>query len=688
MEVILCSKCKKEGKFIIPYFIRNKTTYKIKYQCFKHNILNENDIYNMKLSNKLKNQLKNCQIHNEVFCAWCDECEKNLCQICLGKEFKERHNYTLFNNFLIEDFKEEIFTTKIKNLKYYLKEIKLYYSDITDYEDDIKNLELLIINNENICELFFKENIINLQILKNLKIIYDDNYDKYLSLTNNKYSVFSSFIKGKYINEVKVKKIINFPKDVIVQEVLLLNSKLYDDDPNYEANEMKIMVILGVLKRLLIYDINGNLIKSIDLAVNFMHEGNISIAQYKSNILMLFNSSNKSLEFIIFSKDFRNCEFSEPIDLVGLKKEFFLEENNMTLSTFMKTNKIYKIDKNKIAIFNSYRLYVFKLNNDLLFENCQYYKKENLIKEIEENFAKIEEIIDDNKFYKNIFYDICPKYSTNIENKGIKGFLFMNFEAYFDTNDELLLEKLNIFQDKQKIIKSEIKLSCHYNENKYLLCFKKKKQNFQNYSCFFDNCKIYESNEEELIKILNKTKISVILMGNEENYHFYTKFNLKKDDKTSLLKSVANECIFTYSYSNNYILVVIKNSIYQINYNTQQLITIIELNEYPKNNEKYFMNKINYYNKELTTIKELFLLGITEDGSTIKNLTPNISKDYSPVIPYCCDFDQVKSIKPFNLPYFRRIIEIQFFDTSNDVLKDSLYSSRLLVDWNGITIFN
>ena len=676
MEVILCSKCKKEGKFIIPYFIRNKSTYKIKYQCFKHNILKENDIYNMKLTNELKNQLKNCQIHNEVFCAWCDECEKNLCQICLGKEFKERHNYTLFNNSLIEDFKEEIFTTKIKNLKYYFKEIKLYYSDIIDYEDDIKNLELLIINNENICELFFKENIINFQILKNLKIIYDDNYDKYLSLINNKYSVFSSFIKGKNINEVKVKKIINFPKDVIVQEVLLLNSKLYDDDHDCDANEMKIVVLLASLIIIKIYDINGNLIKSIDLGPNFEINGNNTIAQYKSNILMLFNSYNKRLEFIIFSKDFRNCEFSEPINLQNyFKKEILLENRIMALSTFMNTNKIYKIDKNKIAIFNSYRLYVFKLNNDLLFENYHYYKKENLIKEIEENFPKIEEIIDD-EFYKNICYDICPKYSTNIENKGIKGFLFMNFEAYFDTSDKLLLEKLNIFQDKQNIIKSDIRLD--YFENKYLLCFPKKEKDFLfNYdkNCFYDNCKNYELNEEEIIKILNKTKISVILKGNEENYHFYTKFNVKKDDKTSLLKSVKNECVFTYSYSNNYILVVIKNSIYQISYNTQQLITITELNEYAKNNDKYFMSKINYYNKELTRIGELFLFSI-------------ISKDNSTVFPYAWNFHQLKSIEPFNLPYFRRIIEIQFFETSNDVLKDSLYLNRLLVDLDGITIFN
>ena len=221
------------------------------------------------MTNELKNQLKNCQIHNEVFCAWCDECEKNICQICLGKEFKERHNYILFNN-LIEDCKEENFTIKIEYLKNFLKEIKLYYSGIIDYEDDIKNLELLIMNNENICDLYFKENIINLQILKNLKLIYDDNnYEKYLSLINNKYSVFSSFIKGKNVNEVKVKNIIKFPKDFIVSEVLLLNSKLYDDHDDNEGNEMKILVLLKSLNtsKFFIYDIDGNLINSINLNI-------------------------------------------------------------------------------------------------------------------------------------------------------------------------------------------------------------------------------------------------------------------------------------------------------------------------------------------------------------------------------------------------------------------------------------
>ena len=446
---------------------------------------------------------------------------------------------------------------------------------------------------------------------------------------------------------------------------------------------MKIIVLLGS-SIILIYDIDGNLIKSIKLEI--LYKNNIPIAQYKSNILMFFDSSLLNLKFIIFSKDFKNFEFSELNLGDYFPIEHLIKKNHMTLTTFKNTNKIYKIDKNKIAIFYLYRFYVFKINNDLLFENCQYYKKENSTKENKENLSMIEKIVN-NEFYNNIFYDICPKYSTNIENKGIKGFLFMNFEVYFDAKDKSLLDKLNIFHNNQNSIKSDIDFNVH---DKYLLCFPKKDCYEFNYNLksFYDNCKYYESNEEELIKIINKTKISVILKGYEEDYHFYSKFNVKKDDKTSLLKSADNECIFTYSYSTNYILVVIKNSNYQISYNTQQLITITELNVYDKNNDKYFMNKINYYNKELTTIKELFLLGITEDCSVIKNLNSIISKDYSAIIPYFWNFHQLESKKPFNLPNFRRIIEIQFFETSNDVLKDSLYSSRLLVDFDGITIFN
>ena len=56
----------------------------------------------------------------------------------------------------------------------------------------------------------------------------------------------------------------------------------------------------------------------------------------------------------------------------------------------------------------------------------------------------IEKIVN-NEFNNNIFYDICPKYSTNIENKGIKGFLFMNFEVYFDAKDKSLISFNLIF---------------------------------------------------------------------------------------------------------------------------------------------------------------------------------------------------------------------------------------------------
>ena len=85
---------------------------------------------------------------------------------------------------------------------------------------------------------------------------------------------------------------------------------------------------------------------------------------------MFFDFFN--LKFIIFSKDFKNFEFSESIYL----RNYFVINNLINfyyipLTTFRNTNKIYKIDKNKIAIFNSYRLYVFKINNDLLFRNCQ-----------------------------------------------------------------------------------------------------------------------------------------------------------------------------------------------------------------------------------------------------------------------------------------------------------------------------
>ena len=75
--------------------------------------------------------------------------------------------------------------------------------------------------------------------------------------------------------------------------------------------------------------------------------------------------------------------------------------------------------------------------------------------------------------------------------------------------------------------------------------------------------------------------------------------------------------------------------------------------------------------KDLKKIEELILLKY---------------KNY--VYPYYLNNHEITQIKEFNLPEFKEIIEINFLESPNSALTDSLIAKRILVNKDSIIIFN
>ena len=207
------------------------------------------------------------------------------------------------------------------------------------------------------------------------------------------------------------------------------------------------------------------------------------------------------------------------------------------------------------------------------------------------------------------------------------------------------------------------------------------------YSHFYEYCKNkYIEFEKDFKNIINKIEILVQMEDNEKLFRFC----FTRKDILYLLKSnIINKCNILYSYSKNYILFLFNNNIYQINYKNGELITIYELDNNLKLEQNYILNQIFYYNKELTKIEELYLLKLKENKEKNSN-SYNIDKKNERenlIFPYFWDSFEIKAIKPFQLPNFNKIIQLNFFETLKSELKDSLNMERLLVNNDSVIIF-
>ena len=678
-NILLCSTCFKQQKYIIPLFINDEKENEIIYKCYKHNILNENNIYYIKLTDKLKINLKECPIHKrENFCGWCEECDYNLCQICIGEELtKKKHSFILYNSVVSKNFEKEFIISQINKLKDNLKKLKIYYEDVVECEKDIKYFEKQINIIEFCYNLFFEQKIMNYQILLNLKINLEDtskSFEKFKLMYENRHKVFLSFIKGKYIKEIESKKFKNGISDK--NNILILNSSLYDDevkdDSQNENYENFLIIFNNFTETIYVYNMNGNLIIHFIILTRLMLPilHSICMIQYQSNIVLLYDSSY--FYFILFSNDFKNYELVK-LDLYEIFFKAFIKfdmRKHIPICSFDNKKKIFKISENKIALFESNNICVIKFNNNLIFQNAKYYHNKENINYKDNNPFKIELILDLNKERKKNYIDCIPIYYASTEEKGINNFLTITFNAKLDVKnivEELKLSPL-LSNDpiETDIISSKLVFI------KILNILRNNQGIIDNYlyggiSNLYDYKKEIDLDEKLFTAIENKIIISIEVEKNDRNFKFINKFefNLPRSEILYLLKSEKNYINLVYMYSKNYLLFIMNDKIYQIDDINNQVITIynIDINFVNLSNIiEYDICTVHYYMKDLKKIEELILLKY---------------KNY--VYPYYLDNHEIRQIKEFYFPEFKEIIEVNFFESSNSALIDSLKSKRILV---------
>ena len=116
-NVLLCKKCYQKGEYINALYSLNKENDTIEYKCSRCHILKEDDVLGIKIDEKIKNSLSKCRKEHEenVFCGWCNECQKNICFLCIPEENKKNINiFYLWNCYLNKEWKIYLIS-KLKN---------------------------------------------------------------------------------------------------------------------------------------------------------------------------------------------------------------------------------------------------------------------------------------------------------------------------------------------------------------------------------------------------------------------------------------------------------------------------------------------------------------------------------------------------------------------------------------------
>ena len=458
--------------------------------------------------------------------------------------------------------------------------------------------------------------------------------------------------------------------------ILILNPSLYDEeikDDSQNENYKNILILLNYsFDTIYVYDMNGNLINSILIPTKRLFSDFIYMIQYQSNIVLLYDYIN--FYFIIFSPDFKNYEIVK-LDLYSIKSFFKYDMRKyIPICSFDYKTKIFKIFKNKIAILGGNNIFVIKFNNNLIFQNKAYYKHQENINDNDNNLFAMELILDLNIERKKNYIDCIPIYYTGTEEKGIKNWLAITFNAKLDVKNIVEELKLNPLLSINPIESDIISNKLGFVKNFNILL--KNNQTIFNNILFSSKKNLNDYNKEVELEeklytaVQNKIIISVEVEKNDGDFKFINKFefNLPRSEILYLLKSDINYINLVYMYSKNYLLFIMNDKIYQIDHINNQVITIynIDINFYNLENIiKFDICTVHYYMKDLKKIEELILLKY---------------RDY--VYPYYLNNNEIKQIKEFKFPEFKEIIEVNFFESSNSALIDSLISKRILVTNN------
>ena len=570
--LILCNKCLLNGEYLIPIFYLNGSK-NIEYGCSKNHIISEKDISKTKLTEKLKKSLNECTEKEHIeyyqgktknFCAWCEKCSKNICQVDLGIDLKRNHDYLLFME-IMPDFQYEIFVKqKIKKLKDLLDE---YNKICPDAEEEINYLNKTYERNLMNFDLYYEKKIINYQTINNILFNSRDDFDESsFELYENILKIKSyKFLYNEFLNEKKI-------NDINKTEINI-QLKLSDEMAIFNKDDNIYFAFFNSLdKNLKIYDNNGNTLNEI----TFLLFDHASLMTYNNNILLIYD--HFKIFIIFFSEDYKSYK------LLSLFLKYNMGQNQNILDL-----------ENLILPFSSNigkKLIKTSLNNYFFLTKGRAYKielEQYFVQEISQSInvdaklisSKADFILKANStFYKN-------------NNDILEGIIYIH-----RINDQNLLSiyKIIILNEKLEIF-SEIKFK-YLTKNKYEL---------------------------------DKDKV----------------FNIN------------------YNLLNDMILVFINSEIYQINFNTKQVVTIYDITKFLSRNlyNLPFFNSIFFYNynDKNKKLEEIIII--------MDKISNNIYKFYWK--EKCLSLE-----KTFNLPKVQDIIPIFKRNIILDLNKKTKYKKN------------
>ena len=401
LNIILCRKCLKNGEYLIPLFHLNELN-EIEYKCSKNHIIEKNDIIIEKLNEKLiillsqctdEEHINNYQDQDKIFCAWCDKCGKNICQIDVGKDLKRNHDYILYMKIIPDLQYEIIIKEKLNKLKGL---IDRYNIICPDAKDEIKYLNNTYNRNYMNYNLYYNKKIINYQTINNILFNSNDDFNE------KSFEEFESILK--------IKRYKFFYKELLnINSLTEINKKEFETvlppdgkiipfiKKNTDINNKYFGVYGLSFGKITIIDDTGKKINELLLKPSDPYFNDFLVL-FQDDILISYNLSDFSIYY--FSEDYSSYEL-HTIG-VGSKKfhfDYFGRYNNFHLNKkFIKTSsnnyilimegEAFLIDLNKYIInffFSKNSKENLKLlnfnNNVILNANSALYKENNNIYE-------------------------------------------------------------------------------------------------------------------------------------------------------------------------------------------------------------------------------------------------------------------------------------------------------------------
>jgi len=385
--VLLCMKCLENDEYFIPLYDLNEYG-EIIYKCSKKHLIDKKDISYRLLNNKLKYLLTRCQEKNHtsefieqgnnIVCAWCEKCEKNICQLEVTNDLKLGHDYTLYMKIM----PDKIFINNIKESIDKLKILIYNYNKLCPNEKDDINFLIKTYNRKYMnYNLYNNENIINYQSINNLL------FNSYDGFNNELMQYFeNNLIKKRYIFLYKEILDIKSPTKINKTEINFEQnnydkiSPLIQDDNNIAA----FLCIKNSFSKIdiKIYNKAGNFLNNFELFNNY------DVLPYNKDLIIFYNSTNIIL--VYFIDNYKNYFFKN-IHLGSDDNTLFFNINSIN-------PKLIKTSSDNFLMLYSENVYSIPL-----LEHLQYDSNNKIItlvsKKLNSNKEKI--LCINSTYYKN-----------------------------------------------------------------------------------------------------------------------------------------------------------------------------------------------------------------------------------------------------------------------------------------------